>query len=212
MSNQPKREESMSDDSAPGDSSSQITQLLQSWRKGNENALDQLTPMVYEELHRRARYYMSRENEGHTLQTTALISEVYLRLVKVKLDWQDRAHFYAVCAQIMRRILTDFARSHGYQKRGARPHMVNLDEATVIGPEPPVDMVMLDQALARLSEVDMRKTQVIELRFFGGLTVQETAEVLKISPETVMRDWSMARAWLLRELDGGADGGTQVEG
>jgi len=190
-----------------GDPTPEITQLLRSWRTGNENALDQLTPMVYEELHRRARYYMSRENDDHTLQTTALISEVYLRLVKVKLDWQDRAHFYAVCAQLMRRILTDFARAHGYQKRGSRPHMVNLDEATIVGPEPPVDMVVLDQALARLSEVDQRKTQVVELRFFGGLTVQETAEVLKISPETVMRDWGMARAWLLRELDGGTGGG-----
>jgi len=163
--------------------------------------------LVYEELHRRARYYLALENPGHTLQTTALINEVYLRLVKVKLDWQDRAHFYAVCAQLMRRILTDFARSRGYQKRGERPRMVDLDEATSVCAEPPLDIVALDQALAKLGNLDARKSKVVELRFFGGLTVQETAEVLKISPETVMRDWGMARAWLLRELDGGASSG-----
>jgi RNA polymerase sigma-70 factor, ECF subfamily len=189
----------MSEDQSP-----EITELLLSWRDGNQEALDRLTPLVYDELHRRARYYMALENQGHTLQTTALINEVYLRLVKVKLDWQDRAHFYAVCAQIMRRILTDFGRSHGYQKRGSRPRMVNLDEATWISPEPGVDMVALDQALDKLGQFDNRKIKVVELRFFGGLTVQETAEVLKISPETVMRDWGLARAWLMRELEGGA--------
>jgi RNA polymerase sigma factor (TIGR02999 family) len=185
----------------------EITQLLLAWRDGNVDALEQLTPLVYEELHRRARYYLALENPGHTLQTTALINEVYLRLVKVKLDWQDRAHFYAVCAQLMRRILTDFARSRGYQKRGERPRMVDLDEATSVCAEPPLDIVALDQALAKLGNLDARKSKVVELRFFGGLTVQETAEVLKISPETVMRDWGMARAWLLRELDGGASSG-----
>lgn len=182
----------------------EITRLLQSWRSGDDDALAQLTPLVYAELHRRARYYMAGEKDHHVLQTTALISEVYLRLVKVKLDWQDRAHFYAVCAQLMRRILTDIARSDSYQKRGGQPRMVDLDEAMVVSPEPPVDLVVLDQALSRLGELDVRKSKVVELRFFGGLTVEETAEVLKISPETVMRDWGMARAWLQRELDGGA--------
>jgi RNA polymerase sigma-70 factor, ECF subfamily len=187
----------------PEGSPAEITQLLRSWREGDEDSLDQLTPLVYAELHRRARYYMARENEGHVLQTTALINEVYLRLVKVKLNWQDRAHFFAVCAQLMRRILIDFARARAYQKRGSTPQIVDLDRATVVSPEPPVDLVVLEEALTKLSEVDERKSKVVELRFFGGLTVQETAEVLKISPETVMRDWKMARAWLLRELDGG---------
>lgn len=186
------------------DAPSEITQLLRSWQAGEVDALEKLTPLVYDELHRRARYYMARENEGHILQTTALINEVYLRLVRVNLDWQDRAHFYAVCAQIMRRILTDFARSRGYQKRSGEKHAVNLDEAVVVSPAVPVDFVALDQALTRLGGIDMRKSQVVELRFFGGMTVEETAEVLKISSETVMRDWKMARAWLLRELDGGS--------
>lgn len=188
----------------PTPSPSDITGLLVSWQEGDQNALDQLTPLVYEELHRRARYYMALENDGHILQTTALINEVYLRLVSVKLNWRDRAHFYAVCAQLMRRILTDFARSHRYQKRGGQSRMVNFDEALVVSPEPPVDLVVLERALTKLGEVDVRKSKVVELRFFGGLTVPETAEVLKISPETVMRDWALARAWLLRELDGGA--------
>ena len=182
--------------------SPEITQLLHSWQEGSESALDQLTPLVYQELHRRARYYMGRENDGHILQTTALINEVYLRLVGVNLEWRDRVHFYAVCAQIMRRILTDFARSRGYKKRGGDQQMVNFDEAVVVSPAVPVDFVALDLALTRLSEVDMRKSKVVELRFFGGMTVEETAEVLKISPETVTRDWGMARAWLLRELAG----------
>jgi RNA polymerase sigma-70 factor, ECF subfamily len=181
----------------------EITQLLKSWREGDLQSLDQLTPLVYAELHRRARYYMARENEGHVLQTTALINEVYLRLVKVNLDWQDRAHFFAVCAQLMRRILTDFARIRARQKRGSSPQMVDLDQAAGVSPEPLVDLVELEEALTKLEAVDERKSKVVELRFFGGLTVQETAEVLKISPETVMRDWGMARAWLLRELDGG---------
>ncbi len=182
--------------------SSEITQLLRSWRQGDPHALDRLTPLVYQELHRRARYYMVREREGHVLQTTALINEAYLRLVGVNLEWQDRAHFYAVCAQIMRRILTDFARSRNYQKRGGDPHPVNLDEATLVTSAPDIDLVALDLALNRLEERDERKSKVVELRFFGGLTVEETAEVLQISSETVMRDWGMARVWLLRELEG----------
>jgi RNA polymerase sigma factor (TIGR02999 family) len=183
-------------------SSSEITQLLHAWRGGDQLALQRLTPVVYEELHRMARHYMARERDGHTLQTTALINEVYLRLVKVKeVQWQDRAHFFAVSAQLMRRILTDFARSHGYQKRGGGARPVPLDEACLASAEPGVDLVALEQALTRLGETDARKSRVVELRFFGGLTVDETAEVLQISGETVMRDWSVARAWLLRELD-----------
>jgi RNA polymerase sigma-70 factor, ECF subfamily len=181
---------------------SEITQLLRSWRQGDPHALDQLTPLVYQELHRRARYYMSRERDGHLLQTTALINEAYLRLVGVNLEWQDRVHFYAVCAQIMRRILTDFARSRNYQKRGGNPQPVNLDEATLVTPAPTIDIVALDLALNRLGERDERKSKVVELRFFGGLTVEETAEALQISPETVMRDWGLAKTWLLRELEG----------
>jgi len=191
-----------------GASSSEITQLLHAWQRGDELALQQLTPVVYAELHRMARHYMARERDGHTLQTTALINEVYLRLVNVKeVQWQDRAHFFAISAQLMRRILTDFARSHGYQKRGAGAPHVPLDEACLASPEPGVDLVALEQALTRLGETDNRKSKVVELRFFGGMTVEETAEVLHISSETVMRDWSVARAWLLRELDGGVSHG-----
>jgi RNA polymerase sigma factor (TIGR02999 family) len=191
-----------------GPSSSEITQLLHAWRGGDQLALQRLTPVVYEELHRMARHYMARERDGHTLQTTALINEVYLRLVKVKeVQWQDRAHFFAVSAQLMRRILTDFARAHGYQKRGGGARQVPLDDVCLASEEPGVDLVALEQALTRLGETDARKSKVVELRFFGGLTVDETAEVLQISGETVMRDWSVARAWLLRELDRGVNHG-----
>ncbi len=191
-----------------GPSSSEITQLLHAWRGGDQLALQRLMPVVYQELHRMARRYMAREKDGHTLQTTALINEVYLRLVKVdEVQWQDRAHFFAISAQLMRRILTDFARSHGYQKRGGGARHVPLDEGCVASAEPAVDLVALEHALTRLGETDARKSKVVELRFFGGLTVDETAEVLQVSGETVMRDWSVARAWLLRELDGGASHG-----
>jgi RNA polymerase sigma factor (TIGR02999 family) len=192
-----------------GPASSEVTQLLHAWRGGDDLALEKLTPVVYQELHRMAQRYMAREREGHTLQTTALINEVYLRLVKVKeVEWQDRAHFFAVSAQLMRRILTDFARSRGYQKRGGGAMAVSIDEVCVASAEPEVDLVALEQALSRLAETDERKSKVVELRFFGGLTVEETAEVLKISGETVMRDWSVARAWLLRELDRNSTHGT----
>jgi RNA polymerase sigma factor (TIGR02999 family) len=188
-----------------GAPSSEITQLLHAWRSGDQIALERLTPLVYAELHRMARRYMARERDGHTLQTTALINEVYLRLVKVKeVEWQDRAHFFAVSAQLMRRILTDFARSHGYEKRGGGARRVPLDEAFAVSAESTVDLVALEQALTHLGETDTRKSKVVELRFFGGMTVEETAEVLQISSETVMRDWSVARAWLQRELDRGA--------
>ncbi len=187
-----------------GPSSSEITELLHAWRGGDRLALERLTPLVYEELHRMPKHYMARERNGHTLQTTALVNEVYLRLVKVKeVEWQDRAHFFAVSAQMMRRILTDFARSQGYEKRGGGARRVPLDEAFTVSAESTVDLVALEQALTRLEESDARKSKVVELRFFGGMTVEETAEVLQISSETVMRDWSMARAWLQRELDRG---------
>jgi RNA polymerase sigma-70 factor, ECF subfamily len=190
-----------------GASSPEITQLLHAWREGDQSALQQLTPVVYRELHRIAQRYMSRERDGHTLQATALINEVYLRLVKVKeVEWQDRAHFFAVSAQLMRRILTDFARSHGYQKRGAGATHIPLDDVCTVSAaaaESTVDLVSLERALTHLGETDARKSKVVELRFFGGMTVEETAEVLQISSDTVMRDWSMARAWLQRELDGG---------
>jgi RNA polymerase sigma factor (TIGR02999 family) len=184
-------------------SSHDITQLLRAWGSGDEGAVEKLTPLVYKELHRLAHRYMAREAPGHTLQTTALIHEVYLRLVDVReLNWQDRAHFFAVCARLMRRILIDFARSRRYLKRGGdAPHVV-LDEALVVSRQLPADLLTLDDALKGLAKVDPRASQVVELRFFGGLSAEEAAEVLKISPETVTRDWRMAKAWLLRELSG----------
>src|ERR1700733_7407952 len=178
-----------------GPSNSEITQLLHAWRGGDAKALEKLTAIVYNELHLMAQRYMARERDGHTLQATALIGEVYLRLVKVnEVEWHDRAHFFAVCAQLMRRILTDFARSHGYQKRGAGAQHVPLDEAVSVCAEPAIDLVALEDALTQLGATDARKSKVVELRFFGGMTVDETAEVLQISSDTVMRDWSMARA------------------
>ncbi len=184
--------------------SPEITELLRAWGQGDQSALEQLTPLVYQELHRLARRHMSRENEGHTLQATALIHEVYLRLVDFRsVQWQDRAHFFAVCARLMRRILIDFARSHDSLKRGGDDSRVALDEGLIISPDVPAQLMDLEHALTKLAVEDPRKSSVVELRFFGGLTVKETAEVLKVSPDTVMRDWSMARAWLLREIDEG---------
>ncbi len=181
-----------------------ITALLRAWGDGDQSALEHLTPLVYQELHRLARRHMSRENEGHTLQATALIHEVYLRLVEFQsVRWQDRAHFFAVCARLMRRILIDFARSHDSLKRGGSEPKLTLDEGLIVSPDVPAQLVDLEHALTKLAQEDPRKSSVVELRFFGGLTVKETAEVLKVSPDTVMRDWSMARAWLLREMDEG---------
>ena len=182
----------------------EVTGLLQAWSAGNEDALGKLVPLVYRQLHRAARRHMAGERSGHTLQATALINEVYLRLIDVRpTDWQSRAHFFALCAQLMRRILTDFARTRHYQKRGgAAPH-IPFDEALLVSSQSDTDLVALDLALKRLALVDQRKSQVVELRFFGGLGVKETAEVLKVSNETVMRDWKMAKVWLLRELRGG---------
>ena len=181
----------------------EITQLLQAWRQGDERALDKLTPQVYRELHRAARRCMSQERDGHTLQTTALINELYLRLSDLKpIDWQNRAHFFALCARQMRRILTDQARARQSHKRRDGARALSLDDALVISPEPSADLVAVDDALNQLAKVDDRKSQVVTMRFFGGLSVEETAEVLKVSPETVARDWRLAKAWLMRELSG----------
>ena len=190
-------------------SSHEVTVLLQAWSAGDEAALQKLTPLVYQELHRAARRYMAGERSGHTLQATALVNEVYLRLVDARgKDWQNRAHFFAVCAQLMRRILIDFARSRLYKKRGAGAAHLPLDEALVVSSRPDGNLVALDEALKRLSQVDERKGRVVELRFFGGLDVKETAEVLKVSDETIMRDWKFAKMWLLHDLRGTGDHGS----
>ena len=181
----------------------EVTQLLRAWGSGDDRALDRLTPLVESELHRLAHKYMNRENPGHTLQTTALVNELYLKLVNVQdMTWQDRAHFFAISARMMRQILTDFARSRRFQKRGGAAQHVTLDEAQIVSPEQGTDVLALDDALAQLAALDARKSQVVELRFFGGLSVDETAEVLKVSRETVLRDWKFAKVWLLRELSG----------
>jgi RNA polymerase sigma factor (TIGR02999 family) len=180
-----------------------VTQLLKAWGDGDEAALAQLTPLVYDELHRMAQRCMAREQPGHTLQTSALVNEAYLRLVDVhQVSWQNRAHFFAISARMMRRILTDFARSRHYQKRGGDARHVTFDEALVVSHQSNTDIVAIDEALGRLTLLDARKSQVVELRFFGGLSVEETAEAMKISPETVMRDWKFAKMWLRRELSG----------
>ena len=179
----------------------EITGLLQAWRQGDERALEQLTPQVYRELHLAAKRCMARERDGHTLQTTALINELYLRLSDLKfIDWQNRAHFFALCARQMRRILTDQARARQSDKRGNGAEPLSLDVVPVVAPEASADLIAVDDALNQLAKVDERKSQVVEMRFFGGLSVEETAEVLKVSPETVMRDWRLAKAWLLREM------------
>ena len=178
-----------------------VTGLLLAWKDGDEAALDQLIPLVYQELHRIARRCLAGERRGHSLQTTALVNEAYLRLIDVqRVGWQDRTHFLAVSARLMRRILVDIARAKRYQKRGGGAVKVTLDEALGVSDEADPDLVLLDDALQALSQVDERKGRVIELRFFGGLSVDETASVLKVSPETVMRDWRMAKAWLRREM------------
>jgi RNA polymerase sigma factor (TIGR02999 family) len=185
-------------------SPNEVTQLLVAWSEGDQSALERLVPLVYEELHRLARRYMRRERAGHTLQTTALVNEAYLRLVDLKtVRWQNRAHFFAVSAQVMRRILVDFARSRRYQKRGGGALQVSFERALNIGDQRDTDLVALDDALGALAEIDPRKSKVVELRFFGGLSVEDTAHVLKVSPDTVMRDWKMAKVWLLRELCSG---------
>jgi RNA polymerase sigma-70 factor, ECF subfamily len=179
----------------------EVTQLLKAWTAGDETALDKLTPLVYEQLHRVAQRHMAGQRPGHPLQTTALVNEAYLRLVDCgQVNWQDRAHFFAVSAQMMRRILIDFARSRGYQKRGGGSPHISLEDAPSVSGEPDPNIVALDDALTALAKVDPRKSRVVELRFFGGLSVEETAEVLGVSAETVGRDWKMAKMWLLEEL------------
>ena len=179
-----------------------ISALLRAWSDGDQSALERLTPIVYDELHRLARNYMKGERPGHSLQTAALVNEAYMRLVDYeRMQWQNRAHFFAVSAQLMRRILVDHARRHNLKRGGGVQH-VSLDEAAVVGGDQETDMVGLDDAMNALARIDPRKVQVVEMRFFGGLSVEETAEVLKVSTVTVKRDWRAARAWLYRELGG----------
>jgi RNA polymerase sigma factor (TIGR02999 family) len=186
---------------------SALSTLLRAWSAGDQSALNGLTPIVYDELRRLAHRYMERERPGHTLQTTALVNEAYMRLVDYKrMQWQDRAHFFAVSAQVMRRILVDHARSHNIKRGGAVQH-VPLDEVAIVSGDRTGDLVALDDAMNALARLDPRKVQIIEMRFFGGLSVEETAEVLKVSPATVRRDWSIAKFWLYRELGGGAGDG-----
>jgi RNA polymerase sigma factor (TIGR02999 family) len=181
--------------------SQQVTKLLSAWRGGDELAQDELFEMLYADLHRLAHRYMANERPGHTLQTTALINEAYIRLIDItKIDWQDRGHFFAVAAQVMRRILVDSARGHLYQKRGGGAAMVSFDEALLVTERYGPDLVLLDDALTALASVDPRKSQVVELRFFGGLSLEETAEALGVSTDTVGREWKMAKVWLLREI------------
>jgi len=179
----------------------QVTQLLVAWGGGDRAALDELMPLVYEELRRLAHHYMSRERAGHTLQTSALINEAYLRLVDQKnINWQDRAHFFGIAARLMRQVLVEYARKRRYAKRGGEARRVPLDEAMIVSEERAADVVALDDALKSLAEIDPRQSQIVELRFFGGLSIEETAEVLGVSPGTVMRDWTLAKAWLRRAI------------
>lgn len=185
----------------PGTSEHDLTGLLLAWRGGDEQALEKLTPLVYTELHRAARHYMAGERTEHTLQATALINEVYLRLGAFQhIDWQNRAQFFGICAQLMRRILVDFARSRRSQKRGRGTAEIPLDQAVIVPGQQHADLVALDEALVQLAAKDSRKCRVVELRFFGGLSAKETAFVLQVSVETVMRDWRLAKAWLLRYM------------
>jgi len=185
----------------------EVSGLLRAWSDGDRAALDRLTPIVYEELRRLARRYMRGERPGHSLQTTALVNEAYIRLIDYKsMQWQNRAHFFAVSSQLMRRILVDHARRHNLKRGGGLPH-ISFEDTAEVGADRAADLVALDDALDALARIDHRKVQVVEMRFFGGLSVEETAEVLKVSPITVMRDWSTAKAWLYRELTGEATGG-----
>lgn len=185
--------------SAP--SSHEITSLLQSWYEGNPEALEKLTPLVYQELHKVAARCMAGERSEHTLQATALVHEAYLRLVNLEeINWQSRSHFLALCAKLMRQILTDFARSRLSLKRGGGVPEAPLNSGICLPGEAKIDVLALHEAMSRLEELDPRKTTVVEMRFFGGMSVEETAEVLKVSPETVLRDWKFAKFWLLREL------------
>jgi len=183
----------------------EVTQLLRAWSEGQQEALEKLVPLVYDELHRLARHYMSRERPDHILQTSALVNEAYLRLVDAsQVNWQNRAHFFAISAGLMRRILVDFARAYQRHKRGAGVPALSLDEELDV-PEERLDLAALDDALEALAAFDPRKSRVVELRFFGGLSVEGAAEVLEVSPETVKRDWKLAKVWLLREMSGKQD-------
>jgi RNA polymerase sigma factor (TIGR02999 family) len=185
----------------------QVCELLRAWSDGDTSALERLTPIVYEELHRLARRYMRGERPDHSLQTTALVNEAYMRLVGYeRMQWQNRGHFLAVSAQVMRRILVEHARRHNLKRGGGVPH-VSLEEAAQVGGNRAMDLVALDDAMSTLAQLDPRKAQVVEMRFFGGLNVDETADVLNVSPATVMRDWSTAKAWLYRELASGTRDG-----
>jgi RNA polymerase sigma factor (TIGR02999 family) len=189
---------------------SDVSMLLRAWSEGDQQALERMTPIVYKELHRLAHHYMARERAGHSLQTTALVNEAYMRLVDYKrMRWQNRAHFFAVSAQLMRRILVERARRHN-QKRGGGVRHVPLDEAAVVSGNRPADLVALDDALNTLARFDPRKVRVVEMRFFGGLSLDETAEVLQVSSVTVRRDLRTAKAWLHRELTGSVDHGLRT--
>jgi RNA polymerase sigma-70 factor (ECF subfamily) len=184
--------------------SKEITRLLTAWSEGDQSALDRLAPLIHAELHRLAHHYMSRERPGHLLQTSALVNEAYVRLIDWKnVRWQNRAHFFGVAAQMMRRILVDVARENQYLKRGGGALQVSLTQAAFVM-DRNTDLVALDEALTALAEIDPRKVRVVEMRFFAGLSVEEVADVLQVSKETVMRDWRLAKVWLLRELDGEA--------
>ena len=189
-----------SDTAQPPDAR-EVTRLLRAWSQGDQAALGKLTPLVYRELYRRAHWYMARERGDHTLQTTALVNEIYLRMIDLHgVSWRDRAHFFAISSKLIRRVLIDAARARGSLKRGGDSPHVQIDETLLVSEEPRADLVALDEALTVLAAMDERKSQVVELRFFGGLTVEETAEVLKVSPETIKHDWKLAKAWLRREL------------
>ena len=182
-------------------STQEITQLLVAWNNGDGAALEQLTPIVHAELHRLAKHYMAGERRGHILQTTALVNEAFLRLIDWQnVEWRNRAHFFGLAAQIMRRILVDFARARRREKRGGDALQVSLSEAADVAQEQSADLVALDDALQTLEKMDPRQARVVELRFFAGLSLEETAEALKVSLSTVRRDWSLAEAWLYREL------------
>ena len=183
-------------------STHEVTELLIEWSNGDKAALDKLMPLIHEELRRLAHHYMSHERPGHTLQTSALVNEAYLRLVNRKgVHWQNRAHFFAIAAQLMRSILVDHARSHAYAKRGGGARKIGLDEAMIVSQERAAEVLALDDVLKKLANFDPQQSRIVELRFFGGLTIEETAEVLDLSTATIKREWTAARAWLYRELN-----------
>jgi RNA polymerase sigma factor (TIGR02999 family) len=184
------------------DPSNEITELLVAWSGGDKKALDELMQIVYEELRRLAHRQLAKERRGHTLQTTALVNEAYLKLVDQKrVKWQGRSHFFALSSQLMRRILVDYARSRQYAKRGGGKSALPLDEALIVAPERASEMIALDEALTELAKHDERKARIVELRFFSGMSIDETSELLGVSPGTVMKDWTLAKAWLQREMD-----------